>query len=80
MNQEAREKMNICPKCYKSTLRFMVTQIVSAPMSMCHNLTRANMRKKEFQHWGTCWDTMDIMCSDGSCGYTFLHDRKKKHG
>lgn len=71
MTPAEREKLNICPKCGKPTLTIMVTQIVCAPMSMLHNFTRANMRKKEFEHWGTIWENADILCKNpDGCGYT----------
>lgn len=75
MTEQEREAMNICPKCNEPGLTFMVTQTVVAPMSMYRNLTRTNMRKKEFEHWGTNWDKADIICR--CCGYALLHDRKK---
>lgn len=79
MTEEDREKMNVCPRCGKPTLRVMVTQTVSAPMSMYRNFTRANMRKKTFEHWGTNWDRADILCNNpDGCGYTLLHDREMK--
>jgi hypothetical protein len=69
MTDAEREALNICPRCGKPNLRVMVTQTVSAPMSMYRNFTRANMRKKEFEHWGTNWDQADIVCRTDSCGY-----------
>lgn len=77
MTEEDREKMNICPKCGGPHLRIMVTQTVCAPRSMQHNFTRANMRKKEFEHWGTHWDTMDVLCANPKgCGYVQLSDSR----
>lgn len=72
MTDDDRARFNICPKCKKPGLTIMVTQTVVAPRSMQHNFTRANMRKKEFEHWGTSWDMADILCRTDGCGYVNL--------
>lgn len=63
-----------CPNCNSTDIRIMTNMVVAMPVDMYYKVTKAKMRRKEFQVWGVSWDTASFVCAN--CGYT-LFQRKE---
>ncbi len=57
-----------CPICNSTNLTVMATMTVSMPVDMYCKMTKAGMRRKDFQIWGVNWDMASFICKN--CGYT----------
>ena len=59
----------ICPKCGKDSYKFGVYLYVTAPLKFYANLSKKNMRSKEFQIDAALWETTNWFCTNSKCLY-----------
>ena len=65
-----------CPKCGSKNVHFDGNLFIRASMSMWGNLTKRNIRKKEFNIQGFNWSHANIYCMD--CWF-YLRQGKRNH-
>lgn len=56
-----------CERC-GSTTRAMGNIKISIPSEFVYNLSKKNIRSKEFRIMGALWETFDFICTNVSCG------------
>ena len=61
-----------CQKCGSPT-RMMGYLYFSAPSEFEHNLTRKNLRSKDFEVWAVLWESMDFICT--KCGHIDMAEK-----